>query len=258
MEEEKRLRKRRRTISITGTKLKIYACIAMLLYTIGLSVIQNGLLHVNDYTQEELAALMKDSVDIMITSTWANMLTLIGGLAVPVFAFLLVEGFQHTSNYRRYLLTMLGFAVISEVPYDLAMNDTLWNLSSQNALFTMTICLGMLYGLRLLQKKGILYRLAQIALIIAAILWCSFLHCNFGLCMVLLVAVYYLLYDRNGVKVLLGCFISFMYITGPLSTYVIWNYNGQRGWNKNKYLFYAFYPVHLLVLGVIAHLLAAQ
>ena len=73
--------------------------------------------------------------------------------------------------------------------------------------------------------------------------------------MILLCAVYYLLYDRNGVKVLMGCAISTLYVTGPLSTYAIWNYNGERGWNKNKYVFYAFYPLHLLVLGVIAHLM---
>lgn len=256
-EQEERRTRRRRSIAVTGTKLKIYACITMLFYTIGMSIVQNGLIHINDYTKGDLLDLLKNDPDMMVLSGWASVLQLIGGLAVPVFAFLLVEGFRYTSDYRRYLLSMLGFAVLSEVPYDLAMNNTLWDMSSQNVLFTMTVCLVMLYALRVLQgKKGLLYRLGQLVIVIAAILWCSFLRCNFGLCTVLLVAVYYLLYDRNGLKIILGCAISIMYVTGPLSTYVIWGYNGQRGWNKNKYLFYAFYPVHLLVLGVIAHLMA--
>ena len=152
---------------------------------------------------------------------------------------------------------MLGFAVLSEVPYDLAMGDVLWNMSSQNPLFTLVISLIMLYALRMFSaRKGIATRVVQAMIVLAAILWCTLLSTGFGLCTVLLTAVYYLAYEKNGVKVLLGCAISAMYVTGPLSGYALWNYTGQRGWNKNKYLFYAFYPIHLLVLGLAAHMMA--
>lgn len=242
---------------MTGTKLKIYGCITMLFYTISMSVVQNGIIHVNQYSGSELAQLMSDDPNMMLLSGWASVLQLIGGLAVPVFAFLLVEGFQKTHSYSRYLLTMLGFAVLSEVPYDLAMNDTLWDISSQNALFSLTICLVMLYGLRFFhEKRGVLPKVVQVVLVIGAILWSSLLKCNFGLCMVLLVAVYYLFYDRSGIKILMGCAVSVMYVTSPFSGYALWNYSGDRGWNKNKYVFYAFYPLHLLILGLIAHFMA--
>jgi len=250
-------KKRRRAIAVTGTKLKIYACITMLFYTVAMSVVQNGLIHVNDYSQTELAGLMSSNPDMMILSGWASVLQLLGGLAVPVFAFLLVEGFMHTSSFSRYLLAMLVFAIASEVPYDFAMNDMLWTLSSQNALFTMAICLVMLYGLRVFdQGNGFLHRLVQFAIVLAAVMWSSLFRCNFGLCMVLLTAVYYLFREHKGGRLLLGCFISFMYVTGPLSTYALYSYDGQRGWNRNKYVFYAFYPLHMLVLGLVAHLLA--
>lgn len=248
---------RRRGIIVTGTKLKVYACITMVFYTVAMSVVQNGLIHVNDYSQEELAALLSRNPHMMILSGWASVLQLLGGLAVPVFAFLLVEGFLHTSNFPRYLLTMLGFAVVSEIPYDFAMNDTLWTLASQNALFTMTICLVMLYGLRTFDRgNGHLHRLVQVAIVLATVMWSSFFRCNGGLCMVLLTAVYYLFREHRGGRLLLGCFISLMYVTGPLSTYALYSYDGVRGWNRNKYLFYAFYPLHMLVLGLVAHMLA--
>ena len=70
--------------------------------------------------------------------------------------------------------------------------------------------------------------------------------------MVLLTAVFYVFYTQNILKTVLGCIISLMYITGPLSFYGIWCYNGERKDRINKYVYYAFYPVHLLVLGVIA------
>ena len=90
----------------------------------------------------------------------------------------------------------------------------------------------------------------------AAILWCSFFRCNFGLCTVMLAAVYYLLYDQKSLRVLIGCAVSAMYITAPISGYALWNYTGERGRNKHKYVFYILYPLHLLILGVIAHIMA--
>lgn len=250
-------RRRRIHLAMTGTNLKIYGCITMLFYTLSMSVVQNGMIHTGQYTTEELAQALKADPNLMVLSGWASVFQLIGGLAVPVFAFLLVEGFIHTSSFRRYLLTMLGFAVISEVPYDLAMNDTLWTLSSQNVLFTYAVCLVMLYGLRFfVGRKGARYRLAQVAIIFAAILWCSFFRCNFGLCTIMLVAVYYLLYDQKSLRVLIGCAVSAMYITAPISGYALWNYTGERGRNKHKYVFYILYPLHLLILGVIAHIMA--
>lgn len=262
MEEEKKEQRekgrKRRRIRMTGTALKIYGCITMLMYTIGMSIVQNGLIHVNQYDSESLQAMLSENPDMMLLSGWGLVLQLLGGLAVPVFAFLLVEGFVHTSSYKRYLLTMLGFALLSEIPYDLAINDKLFDWSSQNALFTMTFCLIMLYALRMLKdRKGLLGKCMILVVVVAAILWGSLLKCNFSLCIILLCAVYYLMYDRKGMAVLMGAAISSLYITGPFSAYAIWNYEGERGWNKNKYVFYIFYPAHLLILGVISHFLAA-
>ena len=40
-----------------------------------------------------------------------------GRIAFPVFAFLIAEGFRHTRNRMKYFLQLLGFAVVSEVPW---------------------------------------------------------------------------------------------------------------------------------------------
>lgn len=252
-EEQPVKKKRRFSIAMTNTALKIYGCVTMLFYLVAMSVIQNGMIHVNDYTAEELSNLLAENPDVMFLSGWASVFQLIGGLAVPVFAFLLVEGFQHTRSFRTYLITMLIFAVVSEVPYDLAMNNVLLDWSSQNLLVTLSICLVMLYGLRLFdQGKGILRWVIQILIVLAAIFWCSLVRGAFGLCMVLLVAGYYLLREHKGGRLLYGIVVSLMYVTGPLSIYALYSYNGDRGWNKNKYIFYALYPITLLACGLIA------
>ncbi len=262
--------KRRIHIDMTGTTLKVIACIIMALYTFSVSVMENGLIHIGDYDTTTLSEALSADAGLMALSGWASVLQLVGGLAVPVFAFLLVEGFRHTSSYRRYLLTMLVFAVVSEVPYDLAMSGTLFTLNGQNALFSMAICLVMLYGLRMfVERKGAFPRLAQLIIVFAAMLWCDLLHSGFGMCTVLLTAVYYLLYEHKGGRLLAGvgvCLVSgilpllmgysgtMFYLTGVLSVYLLWTYSGARGRSEGgrKYLFYAFYPGHLLLLGLVS------
>lgn len=248
---------RRSDFQLNGKHLKIFGCITMLCFTVAMSIFQNGFLHVNQYGVSELSAAIEADPNLTIMAGWTSVLQMIGSLSVPIFAFLLVEGFVHTSNFKRYLLSLLGYAVISEIPYDLAMYDRIWTLAGQNAMFTYVICLLMLYGLsQFVGKKGIGFRIMQLVILLAAILWNSLLNCAFGLVTILLTAVYYLLYERKGQRILLGCAVSVMYVTAPLSGFALWNYNGERGIIKNKYLFYALYPAHLLILGIIAHFLA--
>lgn len=248
------LRSRRRLprIPMTGMNLKLYGCLTMLFYSFSMSVIQNGMLHMSLLSNGQLQEILSADPEMMILSSWAAVFQLLGGLAVPVFAFLLVEGFVHTQNYRAYLLRMLIFAVISEIPYDFAMTGQWFDWNSQNLLFTLTVCLVMLYGLRLFSAS----RAMQVLIVVAAVLWSGLMRSGFGLCEVLLAAAYYLLRDKPKAKLTVGSLISLMYVTGPISTFALSRYNGQRGEHWNQYVFYILYPAHLLVLGLIAHWIA--
>lgn len=231
----------------------MFACVVMLIQSIGIAVVENGIIKLDQYTQESLSAAMETDSNLMFQAGVGSVMQLIGGMAMPIFAFLLVEGFLKTSDYRKYLLSMLAFAVISEIPYDLAMNGQVLYRSSQNALFSMTICLLMLYFLRMVKaKKGVLSVLMQILIVLCAVLWCSLFRTQYGLCMVLLTAIFYLFYTRNVLKTILGILVSLLYVTGPLSFYGIWCYNEERKDKLPKYAYYAFYPLHLLVLwGIV-------
>ena len=144
------LRDRRRLplIDVTAATLKGYGCITMLFYAVSMSVIQNGILHVSRFSNGELREMWAANTDLMVLSSWAAVFQLLGGLAVPVFAFLLVEGFLHTKSFRRYLLRMLLFALVSEVPFDFAMGGKLLDWTRQNMLFTLAVGLIMLYGMK--------------------------------------------------------------------------------------------------------------
>ena len=81
------------------------------------------------------------------------------------------------------------------------------------------------------------------------------MRAEFGLCMVLLVAVFFLFDTKNIWKTVLGCVISLMYVTGPIAFYGIWCYNGKRNNRIPKYVYYAFYPLHLVVLEMLVKFL---
>ncbi len=242
-----------KTPDITADGLKMFACIVMLIQTVGIAVIEKGLIHLDQYTQESLNQAMSQDSRLMTLAGIGSIMQLIGGMAIPVFAFLLVEGFRNTSDYKKYLLTMIITALVSEISYDLAICGKVWDLSSQNAMITMCICLIMLKCMELFSNSsGFAGSMVRILIMIAAIVWVSIFRAEYGLCMVLLVTVFYVFDTKNVLKTVLGCIISLMYVTGPIAFYGIWCYNGERKDRINKYVYYAFYPLHLLVLGVIA------
>ena len=68
-------------------------------------------------------------------------LTCIGRIAFPIFAFMIAEGYFHTSNVKKYIARLLIFAIVSEVPFDLLYGSTVIYPFHQNVLWTFLIAL---------------------------------------------------------------------------------------------------------------------
>lgn len=239
--------------SISADGLKIFATVVLLIQTIGMTIVEKGVIHVDQYTQEGFSQALADDSHLMVLAGISSVMQIIGGLAVPIFAFLLVEGFMKTSNYGKYLLSIGVFALLSEIPYDLASSLKFVDWNSQNALVTMFVSLLMLYFIRMLDgRKGILYSVARLIIVFCGVMWVTIFRAQYGLCIVLLVAILYIFRSRGVLKTILGAIVSALYVTGPLSFYAIWCYNEKRGDKFPKYAYYIFYPLHLLILGIIA------
>ncbi|MBO5241599.1 MAG: conjugal transfer protein TraX [Lachnospiraceae bacterium] len=189
-----------------------------------------------------------------------DILRIIGRSAFPLFCFLLVEGFLHTRSVKKYAARLLLFAAISEVPFDLAFYDSVWNMQMQNVFFTLFfgVCaMWSLHQCKKLQDPAV----AKTKWCMAAgwigallcVLAAHVLQTDYGAVGVVVILVLYLLRQDRILSCIAGygaiCFVGGELWCFPAFLLLPW-YNGEKG-KSNKYFFYVFYPAHILLLAGI-------
>ena len=180
----------------------------------------------------------------------AMIFRIIGRLSFPIFTYVLAEGFVYTKDVKKYLLRLGVFALLSEIPFDLAFTGKVFEFSHQNIFFTLFFGVLMLYTMSRMKNIVIQY-----ATVLATIFVCQFLHTDYSSIGVLLVFVFYVFRQRKVEKLLIAGFI-FLALTGGLQLYallafpLITLHNGEQG-PKLKAFFYLFYPAHLLILYLV-------
>lgn len=204
----------------------------------------------------------------LVPEGWYQPLRTVGRLAFPIFAFLLAEGAAKTRNSLKYLLRLLLFAVLSELPYDLLFHQTAVYPGNQNIFFTLLAGLGGICAFRGLERK--LPKAGQFAGVLVMLLLAflaQLLGFDYGLEGVLLIFAMYswrtVFWDSLICPLGLCCVFGYLWQgttqMWALAAFVpLFFYNGERGRKVNKYLFYAFYPVHLLVLLTVCILTAGS
>lgn len=179
--------------------------------------------------------------------SWYVLCGSLGRIAFPLYCFLLVEGFVYTHDRRAYGLSLLVFALLSEPVFDLMRKLTPLDLSYQNVFFTLLISYLGLCALENLRDQPTLRTCAVLGLALASMS----LHCDYGPRGYAMVLMLYVLRDNPLVKTALGCCITLATWRAGLAFIPINLYNGQRGFIQGpvlKYAFYAFYPLHLLLI----------
>lgn len=196
--------------------------------------------------------------------TWYVVGRAIGRIAFPIFAFLIVEGFFHTRNRMKYLLRLLLFAVISEIPYDYAFwgfpNTNLKLLFyKQNIFFTLAIGLLtiMIYDrikTRMSGKTSWMTLPGVLTIVGGSVLLflvqADYYEFGYG---VLLIVGFYLAYGNRKLRkllfiILVGFFRGGVEFMAILAAPFLYYYNGKPGTKRFQYAFYFFYPLHLVIL----------
>lgn len=208
-------------------------------------------------------------------------LTCIGRLALPIFAFLLVEGYFHTKSLKKYAGRLFIFALISEIPFNLMMGGSIFYPIHQNILFSFLIALGLIHlnekakasgklSLRILTGGGTVILGAVLGLLtmvdfyhagILTVLAFYFFHGKKWWCYAgQLLCLWYINFEILG-----GLVYEFALFTFPQQGFAlfallfIWLYRGKQGYHSKpfQYFCYAFYPLHMIILAVLRILLTS-
>ncbi len=233
--------------SLSGSTLKIIAITSMLIDHTGAAVLRP--------LQRALPESMEGTRQFL--NACYPVMRGIGRIAFPIFCFLLVEGFCHTRSAGKYAGRLFFFALISELPFDFALADNLFSRHHQNVYFTLLIGLlvmmGVSYFERFPAKKEWQHwccLAAQAAIAVAGLYLAKALYTDYGFKGVFLIEVLYFLRLDRKVQAIFGALAISWETWGPLGFVPVWFYNGTRG-RQMKYFFYWFYPVHLIVLGIL-------
>ena len=255
---------RNRHTGVTAATLKGAALVSMLLDHIGYvllpALILYGRSHPLAWGGETLRSVY-----------WT--LRSLGRPAFPLYLFLLLEGFRHTRSRGKYLLRLSLFALLSEIPFDLAMNKTLLEFTYQNVFFTLAIGLAALMGVDALHRapgSRVLRGAGIVLLFAAAPAAARLLRTDYNaagvMALELLYAATWLRELRGGetpaLRTLCWCAMLPALLLSSrrdwwclLALPLVLLYNGEKGRQPNRWFFYGFYPAHLLLLAALRALL---
>ena len=205
-------------------------------------------------------------------------LTCVGRLSFPLFAFMLVEGYFHTKHLKRYVGRLLLFALISEIPFNLAMGSRLFYPIHQNVLWSFLISLGLIHINEKVKSRRYWLRIlvgalsAAVGVLIGLVTMVDFYHAGILTALVFywfrrrtwwsllgqLACLWYINVEMLGglsYELALGSHTFFLSQQGfaLLALIPIWLYRGRQGYHSKpwQYACYAFYPLHLLILGLV-------
>lgn len=225
------------------------------------------------------------SIFMVLDHMWATIvsgndwMTYLGRLTFPIFAFLISEGFIHTSNVKKYILRLLGFALLSEIPFNLFYGGNWFYPYHQNVMFTLLLgLLGIVVIDKARKEKTAKSIIKSVLLLIPISLGAFITFPDYGFWGYLTVIMFYLFRGFRFAWLLQLVSMILLHLILPegqniivelfgknyefavqgfavLALIPIWLYNGKKGKGGKilQYGFYAFYPVHMIILYLIRY-----
>lgn len=223
---------------LSGAWLKLIAILSMLIDHVNKALIYPNLV----------------SNDGVLT-TVSNIFDIIGRIAFPLFCFLLVEGFFKTRCRKKYLLNLLIFGVISEVPFDMFTTASFFNMNWNNVMFTLAFVLITIWIIDILKERmqklpKTLWYFASFIIVIIMCIAAMYLSLDYEHHAILIGYFFYLFHDVPLLAIPFGYASMYTQPWALLGFGLTLTYNGKRG-KQNKMLNYWFYPAHLLILGIL-------
>ena len=244
---------------LTKPQLLIWGLMFVLAGIISRSILQNGILHMNTLTGEELLEKLSASATDMVVASVALLLQAVETCAIPIFAFLLVDGFVNGKDGKKLLLGLLVVAAVSEIPFNLATYGRLIHTATRNPAVALVIGLAVLYFFHRFEGNAFANVLIKLFVGIAAVLWAVMLNVEHGLPVLVVTMTMWALRNKKSMAILFGgavasgCVIfSPFYIGAALGVLPIHFYKGEEEEKEIALPMYAIYPAMLAVFGLVS------
>ena len=255
-----RLTKKIQNFSLSIAALRTCGMLCLLAGLMG-RLLQNSVLGVDSMTNAELLDAMQADSNTLLFATLALVFQAMEACAVPIFAFLLVEGAVHTQRFGKYFLRVLAMAAACQLPYNLITTGSLLMLSRLNPVFALVMSMIMVYFFRRCAEKTAGNAALKIIAILGTFLWSKMLGVEHGAACVLLTAVLWGLRGKPNLQTLVGILVavccsvfSLYYMAAPISFLLLHFYSGEPG-GQNKIVNYSMYPAMLVIFGLLTILL---
>lgn len=254
MEAQSNLLEKKKPWGLNQTQLKFIAILSMLVDHLVYGIFEVGLYR-NFISATDITIGGSYVTDEMLNKLEFFGRIVIGRVAFPLFCFFIVQGFMHTRNRMKYALRLLIFAFISEVPFDLVSFNVICNPNYQNVFFTLFLGLAALIIIEKFANQPLIRIIGTIACIFAA----KYLRTDYDMFGVMLIILMYFVRFNKFQNLIVGMstryFYGFYYQMTAFA--LMYLYNGERG-KGLKYFFYAFYPVHLLLIYFLRMYIASS
>lgn len=200
-------------------------------------------------------------------SSWFNY---VGRLAFPIFAFQISEGYIHTHDVKKYLLRLILFAFISQIPF-LLFHSIINNELGLNVIFTLFLGLvaiiiydkynkfvgvfsAIIFGIiaHFLNSDYSFYGVGITFLFYVFNKNKCLLAISFIIATLMQYSYLILVYYNYGFEFLKNVFIIYLpyFICTIFSIIIILCYNKKKG-PSTKYFFYLFYPLHMILIYIL-------
>ena len=251
-----------RPAGIGAGALRTWGLIFLLAGAVGRGLIQNALLGLGTMTAEQILQAMNETDGVMGMITLSLVLQAIESCAVPIFAFLTVEGYQKTSDYKKYLIRVIAIALVTEVLYNIVMSGSVLNMATRNPVWCVVLGLVLLGLFRYVDQKLKGNKLMKFAMAVAGILWAQMLKVDYGLFFMAILLTLWVMRNKPQFRLFVGMgvtalctAISPFYLAATMGFMAIHFYNGEKA-EGGRVIQYAAYPAILLICALAPIILA--
>lgn len=243
--------------------IRIWGLLFLAAGAVGQGILMNVMLGMKGQSNDQILAALNSGGNNMTYVILALLSQLAYACAIPVYTFLLVDGFRRTSRIRDYALRLAGVALLAEIPYNLVMSGVWFDFGSRNPMVAMVLGVGMMYFFNYYSGKKIKNILIRLLVVVLGYVWVNMLRIDHGVPIIIMICTLWALRKRRGFQILGGCSMMFvvgaipgigtpMYWMAPIVFMAVNFYNDEQG-EENRWFNYLSYPVMLLIVGLIAN-----